>query len=336
MVCSTAEANMRSVRRSLVGLYSAAASCEPLESRRLLAVVSVDASQVVRTINDNFLGTNLAWWDSSLNTPQTQSLVEQAGLSSFRFPGGSSSDEFHFAEIPGWDTKGTAATFAKFIESVNGGGTVTLNYGTGSPQEAAAFLAYLNAPTTSTVDLGMGRQWVPDNPNDPLTYNIGKWVPMDWKTAGYWANIRAAAPLATDDGLNFLRIRHLTPFAFRYFEVGNEVMGSWERDMHGSGGDTGAPHDAATYIAFAKQLSILAQQIDPTAVVSIVVDGTNSWTTSVLQQCTAQSYTPKAVSDHQYMQGPGNESDSFLLTTPWRIRPAPSTGPRKRPTSGTC
>ena len=28
----------------------------------------------------------------------------------------------------------------------------------------------------------------------------------DWKTAGYWAGLRASSPLAKDDGLNFLRL----------------------------------------------------------------------------------------------------------------------------------
>ena len=46
----------------------------------------------------------------------------------------------------------------------------------------------------------------------------------DWQTVGYWAGLRAAAPLATDDGKNFLRIQHAAPFGIRYWEVGNEVF----------------------------------------------------------------------------------------------------------------
>ena len=52
------------------------------------------------------------------------------------------------------------------------------------------------------------------------------------ENAGYWASLRAATPLATDDGLNFLRLGRSAPFGIQYFEVGNEVYGSWETDEH--------------------------------------------------------------------------------------------------------
>src|SRR5205807_380641 len=130
------------------------------------------------------------------------------GLGFFRFPGGSSSDEFHFNDPPSYNGKGTAATFANFIASVNGTGMVTLDYGSGSPQEAAAFLAYLNATTTNATAIGSGQEW---------NTTTSTWVQKDWKTAGYWAQVRAATPLATDDGLNFLRLGRSTPFSFHYY-----------------------------------------------------------------------------------------------------------------------
>src|SRR5438477_12675790 len=106
---------------------------ERLERRRLLATVAINAGSVIRTVNDDVLGINVAWWDTNLNTAQTKTMVQAAGLTSFRFPGGSSSDEFHFTDPPTYTGKGTAATFAKFIESVSGSGMVTLDYGSGSP-----------------------------------------------------------------------------------------------------------------------------------------------------------------------------------------------------------
>ena len=119
---------------------------EGLEDRELLAVVSVNAGQVVRTVDTQLLGVNLAWWDSDLNTAQTQQMVQAAGLTMFRFPGGSSSDDFHFNAPPTYNGEGTDASMASFIASVGGVGLVTLDYGSGSPQEAAAFLAYLECP----------------------------------------------------------------------------------------------------------------------------------------------------------------------------------------------
>ena len=47
---------------------------------------------------------------------------------------------------------------AQFIASVHGQGIVTLDYGDGSPQEAAALLSYLDAPTTSNVPIGYGEE----------------------------------------------------------------------------------------------------------------------------------------------------------------------------------
>ena len=234
---------------------------EPLEARALLAVVSVNAAETVRAVNTQLLGVNLAWWDSDLNTTQTQQMVEAAGLTMFRFPGGSSSDDFHFNAPPTYTGEGTDSSMASFIASVNGQGLVTLDYGSGSPQEAAAFLAYLDAPVGNTTPIGMGQEW-----ND----SANTWQQVNWQTAGYWASLRAAAPLATDDGLNFLRLDHPAPFGIQYFEVGNEEYGSWETDHHGQGGDTGKPHDPATYVAFAKQFAAYAAKIDPS--ISIGVD----------------------------------------------------------------
>jgi hypothetical protein len=84
---------------------------EGLEGRQLLATVNVNVSQVVRTVDTQVLGVNVDWWDSNLNTSQTQQMVQAAGLTMFRFPGGSSSDDFHFNAPPGWaDEKGPQIT----------------------------------------------------------------------------------------------------------------------------------------------------------------------------------------------------------------------------------
>jgi alpha-L-arabinofuranosidase len=280
---------------------------EPLESRTLLAVVTVDAGRVVREVNPHVIGVNLAWWDTNQNNARTVQMARDAGLNFFRFPGGSSSDEYHFADPPSYNGRGTAATFANFITSVGGQGVVTLNYGTGSPQEAAAWLAYLNADPGDTTPIGVGQQW---------NGTTSTWVQKDWKTAGYWAGLRAAAPLATNDGLNFLRIHRPAPFGFHYFEIGNELYGSWEVDHHGQGGDTGLPHDPATYAIFAKQFADYAAQIDPT--ISIGIDsgsvGTDTgWTARVLREGLARGFVPGFISDHLYMQAPGQENDATLL-----------------------
>src|SRR4051794_5198561 len=95
---------------------------ESLESRVLMSSnVTVNAGTVIRDVDSQLSGVNIAWWDSHLNTSQTAQLVQAAGLTQFRLPGGSSSDEYHFNVLgPSWEP--TTAEFAQFIESVNGGG----------------------------------------------------------------------------------------------------------------------------------------------------------------------------------------------------------------------
>ena len=201
-------------------------------------------------------------WSTGTNQPgtaQTQQMVTAAGLELYRFPGGSGSDDFHFNVANNLNDSGaiTIPQFAQFISAVGGTGMVTLDYGSGSPQEAAAELAYLDGSPSDTTSIGTGLEW-----ND----STGQWQSVNWGTVGYWASLRAASPLATDDGLNFMRIDHPAPFTdIKYWEVGNEEYGSWEIDHHGTaapgGVSTGAQHDPATYAAFAEQFATLAAEI---------------------------------------------------------------------------
>ena len=264
--------------------------------------MTVDVGQVVRAVDPQLIGVNATWWDTNLNTSQTQQMVEAAGLNLFRLPGGSSSDDFHFNAAPTYQGEGTIPSMASFVASVNGQAVVTLDYGSGSPQEAAAELAYLNAPVGATTPIGDGPEW-----NDTTS----QWQTVNWQNAGYWASLRAATPLPVDDGLNFLRLGRAAPFGFHYFEVGNEEYGSWEIDHHT------VQHDPATYVAFAKQFETFAAAIDPS--ISIGIDAGapdnsyNNWIPDVLQQSVMQGFTIGFISDHNYVQAPGSESDSTLL-----------------------
>jgi len=292
---------------------------------------TVNAATALHPVTTNLLGVNLAWWDGSLTTTQTQQLAEAAGLTVYRFPGGSSSDDYHFNVSSNYGD-GSAVTipqFAQFIQNVGGTGLITLDYGSGSPQEAAAELAYLQGSPSDTTSIGTGIEW-----ND----STNAWQNVNWQTVGYWASLRAAAPLGTDDGLNFLRIDHPTAFAnIKYWEVGNEEYGGWEIDHHGTaapgGVSTGAQHDPATYVTFAEQFSAYASEIVTTAglpALSIGIDSgdptggsDNNWTRNVLTAGSSIGFVPNFISDHSYMQAPGSENDQFLLndtvTNPFSI-----------------
>ena len=70
--------------------------------------------------------------------------------------------------------------------------------------EAAAWVAYANGSPANTLALGTDAKG------------------RNWQTVGYWAALRAAAPLASDDGYNFLR-------AFASRRVRFPVLGSGQR-----------------------------------------------------------------------------------------------------------
>jgi hypothetical protein len=282
---------------------------------------TVSAGTVLHAVAANDLGINTTYWDSDAVTSQTAQAVSAAGLGLYRFPGGSASDEYHFnvADNLGDSAAITIPQFAQFISSVDGTGIVTLDYGSGSPQEAAAEMAYLLGSPLDTTAIGSGIQWLP---------GASAWTNTNWGTVGYWASLRGQSPLATDDGLNFLRIDHPAPFTkIQYWEIGNEEYGSWETDYHGTAGpggvSTGAQHDPATYVAFAKTFAALAGEITAAAGlpgISIGIDSgdptgasDNSWTKNVLADGAAIGFVPGFISDHNYVQSQGQENDSSLL-----------------------
>jgi len=280
---------------------------------------AVNIATVIDPASTNLLGVNLAYWDDQLTTAQTQSMIEAGGLDIFRFPGGSASDDYHFNQSSndGDPSANTIPQFAQLIDNVGGLGIVTTDYGSGSPQEAEAELAYLLGSTTDTMTIGMGMEW---------SDSASAWENVNWQTVGYWASLRAATPLAQDDGYNFLRVGRATPFTgINYWEVGNEQYGTWETDHYsptGVGGSatSGGYNYPAAYAQFAASFSafVTADKSLPSILIGIdsgdpTGSSDNNWTKEVLTYGLADGFVPGFISDHSYMYGPGSESDSILL-----------------------
>ena len=57
---------------------------ETLESRLLLATVSVNVNQTVRSADPQLLGLNVATWDGNLSTSQTAQMVQAMGTTAVR------------------------------------------------------------------------------------------------------------------------------------------------------------------------------------------------------------------------------------------------------------
>lgn len=259
--------------------------------------ISINAASVIRTIDERIFGINLAIWDSLLSGPDNDALLSAMGTRTVRFPGGSLSDDYDWQTDRSVSDGGpfqwpnNAATFARVAETRGVQPYVTVNYGSGTPEQAAAWVAYYNGDPASAAVLGTDAKG------------------RDWKTVGYWAAMRAAGPLAVDDGFNFLRAAHPAPYGFRYWEVGNENYGSWEYDQHGMAGSglSGAPHDAATYAAWFKLFYNQMLAVDPTIRVGAVFDP------AFVTKLNAAGVTPHYVIYHRYPQNAGNENDATLL-----------------------
>ena len=259
------------------------------------ATITADFGAIGQTVSPDLLGVHTSVYDSNMQLPSTVWLLQDAGVKSLRYPGGSYSDAYH------WETNtGTASpaagqgsntiyiapntdfgSFVGFMERVGANALITVNYGSnstgtgpGRPEEAAAWVAYSNGDPSNTKAIGVDAD--------------GK----DWMTVGYWAGLRASAPLASPDPLNFLRINHPAPVGIKNWEIGNEIYGNgfyyggcgWETDLHvpypsppvtncvGTPTRLGAPAlGPTTYGNSVKAFSAAMKAVDPTIKIGAIV-----------------------------------------------------------------
>jgi hypothetical protein len=241
-----------------------------------LVHIGLNATNAIRTADSRWFGVNTAIWDSYFDTPTTLSALQQAGLGFLRFPGGSLSDDYHWARNTTDSNTFTWATsftlFAQIATNLGASVIITANYGTGSPSEAAG--------------------WVR---NSNITNHYG----------------------------------------FKYWEIGNEVYGTWETDSNAR------PHDPYTYATNAANYISAMKVADPTIKIGVVVvtgEDANSngysahpatnlvthqvhygWTPVVLATLKSLGVTPDFLIYHWYPEYTGTESDPLLLqgTSNW-------------------
>lgn len=279
---------------------------EALEDLLLPSTVNVYAAQAIRTATAQTLGVNLTGWDGMLaqdsynpaaTTPdaKTVQFLKNAGMGLVRLSSGSGTDEWHFnvENDPNGFTSG-AGLMANVAKAAGAQAIVTVNFGTGTPQEAAAYLAYLNGSVNNNFVIGVDANG------------------QDWGTVADWASLRSQTALAQDDGLNHLRVGQANPFGFKYFEVGNEAyFGAWQGYQM---------PDPVQYVSFSKQFADLAANIDPNASIGLGVGNAgewdDAWNVPVLQEAANEGFTPGWISDHFYVYDGNNEtalSDKQLL-----------------------
>ncbi|HZR21038.1 MAG TPA: IPT/TIG domain-containing protein [Verrucomicrobiae bacterium] len=168
--------------------------------------LNLDANLAVRTVDARWFGVNVATWDANLGAPETVSLLSEMGCQILRYPGGAESDDYH------WDANhADTTTFASVTAGAGAQAVITVNYGSGTPQEAAAWVKFCN-----------------------VNNNYG----------------------------------------FKYWEIGNENYGFWEKDNNAN------PHDPYTYAVRAKDYIQQMKAVDPTIKIGVPVvigEDTPSW-----------------------------------------------------------
>ncbi|MEW9549674.1 cellulose binding domain-containing protein [Nonomuraea sp. NPDC050783] len=110
--------------------------------------VTVNARAALATMPETGVGANHAIWDTNLGTDDTADKLKAAGVKLLRYPGGSYSDIYH------WETHtapgGYVApntdfdTFMRGVRRTGAQAMVTANYGTGTAEEAAAWVRHAN------------------------------------------------------------------------------------------------------------------------------------------------------------------------------------------------
>jgi cellulose binding protein with CBM2 domain/fibronectin type III domain protein len=122
---------------------AAAASASPAPVK-----VTVNTAEGLGTLPATGFGLNSAVWDSQMNAPQTQDLLQQAGVQMLRYPGGSYGDIYNWQDNTapgGYVAPGTGFdSFMGTVKKIGAQPILIANYGTGTPQQAAGWVRYAN------------------------------------------------------------------------------------------------------------------------------------------------------------------------------------------------
>jgi len=145
------------------GVDSSSADDEAVDSQTLgltstdssgasdVASASVDVQTPTAVLSPIAVGANAAAWDSNLVDRGVANLLEDASIQLMRYPGGSVSDNYHWSsntpDDPNAGGTDPAANFDAFMSVVaraDSHAMITVNYGSGTPEEAAAWVRYAN------------------------------------------------------------------------------------------------------------------------------------------------------------------------------------------------
>jgi hypothetical protein len=163
---------------ALTTAVAAAPSGTAAAATALRVNVTVNTLEGLGTIPATGYGLNSAVWDSQMNAPAVQNLLGQAGIGMLRYPGGSYGDIYNWQTNTapgGYVAPGTDFdSFMGTVKTIGAQPILIANYGTGTPQEAAAWVQYAN------VTKGYGdKYWEVGNENYGNGYYGNGWEADD-------------------------------------------------------------------------------------------------------------------------------------------------------------
>lgn len=234
--------------------------------------ISVNATQMVRLVDERHFGVNLTMWDTHFDPPHhttSANLLKEMGTTVVRMPGGSLSDQYYWYSNTTlsntWQWAGSFADMVRVTTNAAAQAFIVVNYGSGTPEEAAAWVRHAN-----------------------VTNQLG----------------------------------------FKYWEIGNEIYGTWEYDTNA------LPNHAYTYAVRATNFIAQMKAVDPTIKIGVVaVPGESAyhngytdhpaynprtgqtnygWTPVLLQSLKQFGVTPDYLIHHHYPQwtNPDNPGSS--------------------------
>jgi alpha-L-arabinofuranosidase len=247
---------------------------------------TVDSKSTLGKFSPIAVGVNSAAWDNDLVDAEVPKLLRSTGLQTVRYPGGSTSDNYHWlSNTPddpsqgGTDPNANFDAFMSVVTAAGGQPMLTVNYGSGTEQEAADWVRYAN------------------------------------KGGPHYKGPVPTYPGASAKGHNY---------GIRYWEVGNELYGdgtygaTWEVN-HKS-------HDPTTYAQGVVTYSAAMKAVDSSIHVGAVLTAPGNWPDGQTNTASPQPWNDTVlpiacgavdfVVVHWYPQGPTVESDAALLMSP--------------------
>ncbi len=278
---SETDGNIGTQRETLI-----AAGGPPPASIGTPATATVDTRSSLGILSPIAVGINAAAWDGNLVNADVPELLSEAGLQLIRYPGGSTSDNYHWvSNTPDDPNQGGTTPSANFdaymsvVGAARARSMITVNYGSGTAQEAADWVRYAN------------------------------------RGGPHYSGPVPTYPGASSTGHHY---------GVTYWEIGNELYGdgtygaTWEVN-HNS-------HDPTTYAKGVVSYSSAMKAVDPFVRIGVVLTAPGNWPDGQTSDSSPQPWNDTVlpiacnsvdfVDVHWYPQGPTGESDAALLASP--------------------